>query len=122
MTCKPLSNSGVSIPEVDLGTWEYRAGAEPLRQGLEAGARFIDTAESYGAETVVGQAVAGVRDRVFIATKISPESRAPGIFALTGQFFWFLGGRRPVSRHFKDPRAVTSRPGSLEGSRRQVID
>jgi len=56
-----------------LGTWNYHAGVEPLRKGLDAGALFIDTAESYGTETVVGRAVAGVRNRVFIATKVSPE-------------------------------------------------
>jgi len=70
---KALSNSGVSIPEVGLGTWNYHAGVEPLRKGLDAGALFIDTAEAYGTETMVGEAVAGVRDRVFIATKVSPE-------------------------------------------------
>jgi len=72
MTYKSLSNTGVSIPEVGLGTWNYHAGVEPLRKGLDAGALFIDTAESYSTETVVGQAVAGVRNRVFIATKVSP--------------------------------------------------
>jgi diketogulonate reductase-like aldo/keto reductase len=40
---------------------------------LDAGAFFIDTAESYGTEAVVGEAVAGDRNRVFIATKVSPE-------------------------------------------------
>jgi diketogulonate reductase-like aldo/keto reductase len=40
---------------------------------LEAGALFIDTAESYGTEPVVGEAVRGLRDGVFIATKVSPE-------------------------------------------------
>ena len=73
MQQKSLSNTDVSIPEVGLGTWNYHAGVEPLRKGLDAGALFIDTAESYGTETVVGQAVAGVRNRVFIATKVSPE-------------------------------------------------
>ena len=73
MQQKPLSKTGVSIPEVGLGTWNYHAGVEPLRKGLDAGALFIDTAESYGTETVVGRAVAGVRNRVFIATKVSPE-------------------------------------------------
>src|SRR3989475_7804860 len=72
MQQKSLSNTGVSIPEVGLGTWNYQAGVEPLRKGLDAGALFIDTAESYSTETVVGQAVAGVRNRVFIATKVSP--------------------------------------------------
>jgi len=73
MTYKSLSNTGVSIPEIGLGTWNYHAGVEPLRKGLDAGALFIDTAESYGTEMVVGQAVAGVRARVFIATKVCPE-------------------------------------------------
>jgi len=36
------------IPEIGLGTWEYRGGAEPLRRGIELGACFVDTAESYG--------------------------------------------------------------------------
>ena len=70
---KPLAETGVMIPEVGMGTWNYRAGVGPLRDGLDAGALFIDTAEAYGTETVVGQVVAGVRSRVFIATKVSPE-------------------------------------------------
>jgi len=35
MTYKSLSNTGVSIPEVGLGTWNYHAGVEPLRKGLQ---------------------------------------------------------------------------------------
>src|SRR2546422_4734989 len=73
MTSKPLSNTGISIPEVGLGTWNYHGGVEPLRHGFDAGALFLDTAESYGTETVVGQAITGLRGRVFIATKVSPE-------------------------------------------------
>jgi diketogulonate reductase-like aldo/keto reductase len=69
---KELGATGVAIPELGLGTWNYHAGSEPLRRGLEAGALFIDTAESYGTEGVVRAAVAGMRDQVFIATKVSP--------------------------------------------------
>jgi diketogulonate reductase-like aldo/keto reductase len=43
-----------------------------MRQGLEAGALFVDTAETYGTEPLVGQAVAGIRERVFLATKVHP--------------------------------------------------
>ena len=46
----------------------------PLRKGLEAGALFIDTAESYGTEIVVGEALRGLRDRAFVATKVSPQN------------------------------------------------
>ena len=69
-----LAKTGVFIPEVGIGTWNYQAGPEPLRKGLEAGALFIDTAESYGTETVVCEAVRGMRERVFIATKVSPQN------------------------------------------------
>src|SRR6266850_4755361 len=74
MRLKELSTTGVSIPEIGLGTWHYTAGAHSLRKGLEAGALFIDTAESYGTEAIVGEAVAGMRDSVFIATKVSPQN------------------------------------------------
>lgn len=71
---KELGHTGVFIPEIGLGTWNYHGGPIPLRKGLEAGALFIDTAESYGNETVVGEAVRGMRSRVFIATKVSSQN------------------------------------------------
>lgn len=74
MIVTELAKTGVFIPGVGIGTWNYQAGPGPLRKGLEAGAVFIDTAESYGTETVVGEAVRGMRDRVFIATKVSPQN------------------------------------------------
>ncbi len=74
MIWSELAKTGVLIPEVGIGTWNYHAGPGPLRKGLESGALFIDTAESYGTEPVVGEAVRGIRDRVFIATKVSPQN------------------------------------------------
>jgi len=74
MTTKELGRTGVLLPEVGMGTWDYSAGPLPLRKGLEAGALYIDTAESYGTEQVVGKAIRGMRERVFIATKVSPEN------------------------------------------------
>lgn len=73
MNWKLLGNTGVQLPEVGLGTAGYHAGSEPLRRGLEAGALFIDTAEAYGSEPVVAEAIRGVREQVFLATKVSPE-------------------------------------------------
>src|SRR5438093_5751868 len=70
---KELGNTGVMVPEIGLGTWKYRGGVEPLRRGLELGAYLIDTAEIYRTENVVGQAIQGMRERVFIATKVSGE-------------------------------------------------
>jgi diketogulonate reductase-like aldo/keto reductase len=74
MIVTELARTGVFIPEVGIGTWDYHAGPVPLRKGLEAGALFIDTAESYGTEPAVGEAVQGMRDRVFVATKVSPQN------------------------------------------------
>lgn len=71
MELKELGATGVMVPEIGLGTWRYRGGREPLRAGIELGAYLIDTAEGYGTEEIVGEAVSGIRDRVFIATKVS---------------------------------------------------
>jgi diketogulonate reductase-like aldo/keto reductase len=71
---KELGRTGVLLPEIGLGTWNYHGGPDPLRKGLEAGALFIDTAESYGIETVIAEAVRGMRSRVFIATKVSRQN------------------------------------------------
>lgn len=74
MLRKELGATGVMIPEVGLGTWSYHAGPGVLRRGLEAGALFIDSAESYETETVVAEAIRGLREQVFLATKISPQN------------------------------------------------
>jgi len=71
MELKPLGNTGVRVPEIGIGVWRYSGGVEPLRRGIALGSTLIDTAEIYGTEDVVAQAVRGIRDRVFIATKVS---------------------------------------------------
>ena len=70
---KGLGSSGIQIPELALGTWRYHGGENPLRAGIDMGAAFVDTAESYGTEEVVGQAIRGIREKVFLATKASPR-------------------------------------------------
>ena len=44
MNLKSLGQTGLTIPEVGLGTWNYHGGVEPLRAGFEQGALLIDTA------------------------------------------------------------------------------
>jgi diketogulonate reductase-like aldo/keto reductase len=73
MKSKQLGNTGVQVPELALGTWQYRGGVKGLRAGIELGASFIDTAESYGTEPVVGEAIRGIRDRIFLASKVAPR-------------------------------------------------
>ena len=51
--------------------------ADALRLGLDLGMTLIDTAEMYGeggAEEVVGEAIAGRRDEVFLVSKVYPHN------------------------------------------------
>ena len=75
---------GETVPVLGQGTW--RMGEDPskrkdevaaLRAGIELGMTLIDTAEMYadgGAERVVGEAIAGRRDQVFVVTKFYPQN------------------------------------------------
>jgi diketogulonate reductase-like aldo/keto reductase len=77
MQFQQLGATGAQIAEIGIGTWGYRAGPDVLCRGLEAGALFIDTAESYETESIVGAAIASFRTRVFVATKVSRENLRP---------------------------------------------
>lgn len=73
---------GGHVPALGQGTWKMaerrdRRGAEiaALRLGLDLGMTLIDTAEMYGegeTETLVGEAIAGRRDDVFLVSKVYP--------------------------------------------------
>jgi diketogulonate reductase-like aldo/keto reductase len=75
--------SGESVPALGQGTWNI--GDDParrdeeiaaLRLGIDLGLTLIDSAEMYGdgrSETLVGEAIAGRRDEVFIVTKVYPH-------------------------------------------------
>jgi diketogulonate reductase-like aldo/keto reductase len=75
---------GETIPVLGMGTWgmgeaeaEAREEVAALELGLDLGIGLIDTAEMYGdgaAERIVGKAVAGRRDKVFIVSKVLPEN------------------------------------------------
>jgi diketogulonate reductase-like aldo/keto reductase len=74
--------TGVEVPKVGLGTW-YLEQAEPktaiaaVQAALELGLTHVDTAELYGsgqAESLVGQAIEGRRDGVFLVSKIMPSN------------------------------------------------
>jgi len=73
MNLKELGKTGVRLPEIGLGTWQYYGGVEPIRKAVILGSSLVDTAESYCTEEIVGEAVKQFRNRVFIATKVSPR-------------------------------------------------
>lgn len=72
----------VVLPAIGQGTWfmgeeagQRRQEVDALRAGIERGLTLIDTAEMYadgGAEEVVGDAIKGLRDRVFLVSKVYP--------------------------------------------------
>jgi len=74
--------NGTEVPAIGQGTWHMgegrRKSAEEdaaLRLGIELGMTLIDTAEMYGdgaSEELVGRAVAGRREKVFVVTKVYP--------------------------------------------------
>ncbi|WP_321958662.1 aldo/keto reductase [Burkholderia cenocepacia] len=75
--------NGETIPKLGLGTWEMgewpaRRADEiaALREGIELGMTLVDTAEMYGdgaTEELVGDALAGLRDDVFLVSKVYPH-------------------------------------------------
>ena len=76
--------SGERVPVLGQGTWHMgedrrRAADEAaaVRLGIDLGMTLIDTAEMYGsggAEEVVARAAEGVRDRLFIVSKVYPHN------------------------------------------------
>ncbi|EGT3573612.1 aldo/keto reductase [Citrobacter amalonaticus] len=97
----------VTLPAIGQGTWymgenasNRRAEVSALRAGVEHGLTLIDTAEMYadgGAEEVVGEALNGIRDRVFLVSKVYP---------------WNAGGRK----------AIAACEGSLRRLRTDCLD
>ncbi|CAG9169365.1 2,5-diketo-D-gluconic acid reductase B [Cupriavidus laharis] len=71
----------MSIPSFGVGTFRLtgQAAVDSVRNALEVGYRAIDTAQIYGNEADIGQAIAesGVeRDDLFLTTKIWTENYA----------------------------------------------
>jgi diketogulonate reductase-like aldo/keto reductase len=72
------------VPALGQGTWNMgddparrREELEALRTGIELGLTLIDTAEMYGdgrAESLVGEAIAGQRDKVVLVSKVLPTN------------------------------------------------
>jgi diketogulonate reductase-like aldo/keto reductase len=74
--------TGVQVPKVGLGTWyleqsDTKTAIAAVRTALDWGLTHVDTAELYGsgkAESLVGQAIEGRRDEVFLVSKVIPSN------------------------------------------------
>jgi aryl-alcohol dehydrogenase-like predicted oxidoreductase len=87
--------TGTRISKIGLGTWQFgsrewgygKPYAEQeaqaiVRRAIELGVTLFDTAEVYGlgrSERILGQAISGHRDQVFLATKILPVAPLPPV-------------------------------------------
>ncbi len=77
---KVILNNGNEIPEIGFGTWQTTDGVQKtLKAALDAGYTHIDTADIYGNEAEIGNAIAesGVeRKNLFITTKVWNNNRS----------------------------------------------
>lgn len=87
MEFKKLGKTDVDIPTIGMGTMGFGGYfskdvtkddfyIEVIKNGIELGLTFIDTAEAYGeghSESLIGKAITDCREKVFISTKVSPE-------------------------------------------------
>jgi aryl-alcohol dehydrogenase-like predicted oxidoreductase len=92
MRTNMLGSGGPEMSVVGFGAWEAGGDAwgpnesedvviDAMRAAVEAGITWIDTAEVYGkgvSETIVGKAVAPIRDEVLVASKVAPAPEGTG--------------------------------------------
>ncbi|MBJ7220719.1 MULTISPECIES: aldo/keto reductase [unclassified Brenneria] len=79
---------GTKVPAVGQGTWYMGENSrtkdqevKALQAGIDQGMTLIDTAEMYaegGAEIVVGEAIRGRRDKVYLVSKVYPHNAGGG--------------------------------------------
>jgi diketogulonate reductase-like aldo/keto reductase len=70
------------VAVIGEGTWQMegadrREAVRAIQRGLDAGVTHVDTAEMYGqgvVEEIVGEAIAGRRDEVFLVSKVLPSN------------------------------------------------
>jgi diketogulonate reductase-like aldo/keto reductase len=96
---RKIPSTGEELPAIGLGTWQVfnvgtgAAERAPLREVIaafaKAGGKVIDSSPMYGsAESVAGDLVAelGLRERLFLATKVWTRGRAEGIAEMERSF------------------------------------
>jgi aryl-alcohol dehydrogenase-like predicted oxidoreductase len=96
MRYRKLGKAGFEVSEISFGAWgiggDWWAGEDDqeslksMKLAFELGVNFVDTAPNYGdghSEELVGQAVKGWDEKVYIGTKINPKNftwpAAPGV-------------------------------------------
>jgi aryl-alcohol dehydrogenase-like predicted oxidoreductase len=102
MEYRTLGKSDMRVSVISQGSWaiggpwahgwgevDDQESIRTIRKSIDAGINFIDSANVYGlghAEEIIGKAIQGKRDKVFLATKFGaiPNANAPGGFNWDG--------------------------------------
>jgi diketogulonate reductase-like aldo/keto reductase len=79
---RPFGAGGPAVPVLGLGTWMMEQDRREdviaaIRRAVELGMTHLDTAEMYGTgrvEAIVGEAIRGIRDRIFLVSKVLPSN------------------------------------------------
>ncbi len=96
MHTRTLGRTRIQVSEIGFGAWAVGGNAHgnsygptddaqsiaAIRRALELGVNFFDTADVYGwghSEEVLGQALEGHRDEVFLATKVGGDFYHGGV-------------------------------------------
>ncbi|MEO8702965.1 MAG: aldo/keto reductase [Kofleriaceae bacterium] len=82
MRTRRFGSLAIEVPIIGIGTWNMErddpAGAvAAIERAIELGMSHVDTAEMYGngrVEELVAKAIAGKRDRIFLASKVLPSN------------------------------------------------
>ena len=123
MHYRKLGRTGIEVSEIGFGGWGIGGGwghqddqeaLRALKQALDLGVTFFDTALGYGnghSERLIGQAVAEVRDRVVIATKIPTKT-----------YRWPALPHEPISETFPADWIIECTEKSLKNLDTDYID
>ena len=123
---RKLGNTGLTVSEIGMGTWELGGrewgdiseidAVDLLRYAFESGVTYYDTADQYGggrAERLLGEAFSALGNRVVIATKLGYELDSDG---------WISHGREHPSFNVSPEYIRSAVEGSLTRLKRDVID
>jgi aryl-alcohol dehydrogenase-like predicted oxidoreductase len=129
MRYRPLGQSSIQASAVGFGAWaiggwmwggaDEREAVRAIQAALDEGITLIDTAPAYGlgrSEELVGEAIAGRREKVVLATKCGLVWHTGG-----GRFFFNQGGK-PVHRYLGGDSIRYELEQSLKRLRTDYVD
>lgn len=129
MRYRPLGQSSIQASVVGFGAWaiggwmwggsDEREAVRAIQAALDQGITLIDTAPAYGlglSEELVGEAIAGRRERIVLATKCGLVWHTGG-----GRFFFNQGGK-PVHRYLGGDSIRYELEQSLKRLRTDYVD